>query len=187
MGINDNFTNRTSIMFLIFGLVMIAVSGIVFSLIYYSMDTVQTSFEAMDCEIEGNAFFDDCQGWFTMVLYPFLALKDILVYLSMIFIFVLILGMLLTGYNSGFKPWLMGIMILLNIGLTYASIWVANIYRLLLENDIIRTALIEFSVYNKIMLNFPWFVFITSLFSIAFGLINWQRSRTNTPYGDLDY
>jgi len=73
------------------------------------------------------------------------------------------------------------------MALTYGAIWLSNIYRLLLENEIIRNALIPFTVYNKIMINFPWFVFIISLFSLSFGIVNWQRSRTNTSTGELDY
>jgi len=180
-------TDKSSLVFLVWGLIFIAVSGVMFALTYFVLDTTQTALEGVNCELEGNVFASDCQGLFTMVVYPFLNAKSILIYLSYFSIFILVLGMLLAGYNAGTKPWMIGIMLLVEIALTYGSFYIANIYRLLLDNEIIRNALINFPVYNKIMINFPWFVFVISLFSIAIGIVNWQRSRTNTATGELDY
>lgn len=188
MELSDIFkSDKSAMIFLVWGLLFIAVSGIIFGLMYYTMDITQTALQGMDCSLENNAFGDTCQDIFTMVVYPFLNAKSILIYLSYFSIFLLVLGMLLAGYNSGTKPWMLGILVLVEIGLTYGSLYVANIYRLLIENDIIRTALTSFTPYNKIMLNFPWFVFIVSLFSIALGVVNWQRTRTNVSNGELDY
>ena len=178
---------KSSITFLIFGIVMIAVSGMVFGLTYFVMDEVQDAFENTNCVISNNAFFDNCQEWFTATLYPFLDAKTILVYLDLIFIIVLIIGMLLSGYNAGNKPYMLGLLLVIEIGLVYGSFWVSNIYRDLLSNEVIRTAMANFSLYNNIMLNLPWFVFIVTLFSLGLGVVNWQRVRRNTPIGDLDY
>jgi len=180
-------SDKSSLVFLVWGLVFIAVSGILFSLTYFVMDTTQTALQGVNCDLTGNVLADNCQDLFAMTLYPFLAAKSILIYLSYFSIFILVLGMLLAGYNSGTKPWMMGIMLIVEIALTYGSFYLANIYRLLLDNEMIRTALISFPVYNKIMMNFPWFVFVISLFSIALGIVNWQRTRTNAPTGELDY
>jgi len=180
-------SDKSSLIFLAWGLLFIAVSGFFFSMTYFVMETTQTAFEGLDCELPGNVFGETCQDIFTMVVYPFLNAKEVLVYLSYFFIFILVLGMLLAGYNSGTKSWMIGIMLLVEIAFTYGAIYVSNIYRVLLENELIRNSMINFPVYNKIMMNFPWFVFVVSIFSIAFGIINWQRSRTNTPVGDLDY
>ena len=180
-------SDKSSLVFLVWGFIFIAVSGLMMAIGYYAMDLTQTALMGMDCDITGNAFGDSCQDLFILVVYPFLNAKSILIYLSYFCIFILILGMLLTGYNSGTKPWMMGILVLVEVALTYGSFYIANIYRLLLENDVIRDALVPFTVYNKIMLNFPWFVFVISLFSIALGVVSWQRARTNTPQGELDY
>lgn len=188
MGINNLFdTERSPIMFLLFGLVLIAVSGIAFGMIYYVMDTTETAFQNTHCEIHNNAFFDTCQDAWSLAIYPFFVLKDVLVYFSLFLIMILVLGMLLVGYNSGTKPYMLGVLLLIQIAFTYGSIWLANIYRQLLENEVIRNSLIHFGVYNKIMLNFPWFVFVISLFSLSIGIVNWQRIRRNTKEGDLDY
>lgn len=180
-------TDKSSLVFLAWGLGFIAFSGLFFAFTYFFLDTTQTAFESMNCDLPGNAFGETCQDIFALVLYPALNAKSILIYLSYFSIFILVLGMLLAGYNSGTKPWMMGILLLVEIGLTYGSFYIANIYILLLENDIVREALIPFTVYNKIMLNFPWFVFVISLFSIALGIVNWQRTSRNTPTGELDY
>lgn len=180
-------SDKSSLVFLVWGFIFIAVSGLIFAGIYFFLDTTQTALQGVNCDLTGNAFADNCQELFTMVLYPFLAAKSIFIYLSYFSIFILVLGMLLVGYNSGQKPWMMGILVLVEIALTYGAIWISNIYRTLLNNEVIRDALIPFTVYNKIMVNFPWFVFVVSLFSIAIGLVNWQRSRVNTSTGELDY
>lgn len=181
-------TDKSPLVFLVWGLAFIAISGMYFAFLYYFIDTTQTSLEGIDCDITGNTFGDSCQDLFALVVYPAMNIfKSVLIYLSYFFIFILILGMLLTGYNSGAKPWMMGILVLVEIGLTYASFYIANIYRLLLDNEIVRTALISFPVYNKIMLNFPWFVFVISLFSIALGVVNWQKTSVNTSADELNY
>jgi len=188
MFLDDLFdSDKRNIAFMIFGLVVMVVSGLFFGILYYTMDLTETAFENTNCEIHNNAFFDTCQDVWELGVYPFLALKTVLVYLSMFFIVILIFGMLLTGYNSGSKPYMLGVILLLNLGLTYISIIVANIYRDLLSNQIIQDAMLNFSVYNKVMLNFPWFVFIATLFSLTLGIVNWQRVRRNTPQGELDY
>jgi len=95
--------------------------------------------------------------------------------------------MLLVGYRSGTKPYLLGVLVLIEIAIVYGSIHVANIYRTLLENEIIRNAMIPFGVYNTIMLYLPWFVFIISLFSLVLGIVNWQRTPINSNTEELDY
>jgi hypothetical protein len=97
------------------------------------------------------------------------------------------MGMLLMGYQSGAKPYYLGIYALVEVLIVYGSIHVANIYRTLLENEIIRNAMIPFNVYNTIMLYFPWFVFIISLFSLILGIVNWQKTPTNKVTDELDY
>jgi hypothetical protein len=178
---------KSSITLVITGLIMIAISGLFFALIYFFMNTIQNGLLATNCTIEGNVFFDDCQGMWTLVVYPFLNLKIVLVYLSFFSIFILTIGMLLMGYQSGTKPYFLGVYALVELLIVYGSIHVANIYRTLLENEVIRNAMIQFDVYNTIMLYFPWFVFIISLFSLILGIVNWQKSPTNKVTDELDY
>ena len=171
----------------IISIIMIAVSGIFFGFAYFLMDSTQTAFEANDCVIEGNDIVSSCQDLWELSLYPFLEMKTILIWLSFFFVFTLTLAMLLLGYQTGFKPPMLGLLVIAELLITYGSLYIGNIYRTMIENVILRDIMIPFTVYNKVMLNFPWFVFIVSLFSIALGIVNWQRTRTNSSTGDLDY
>jgi len=190
MEVTDYFSldsAKSSIMLVVTGIILIAVSGLLFSGMYFFMDTVQNGLLSTDCTIQGNAFFDDCQEMFALAVYPFLNLKTVLVYLSFFSIFILTIGMLLIGYQSGTKHSLMGVLILIEIVIVYGAIEIANIYRTLLDNSVIQSAMIPFGVYNTVMLYFPWFVFIISLFSIALGIVNWQQSPVNRVNEELDY
>lgn len=183
----DFHSKKSAIVLIITAIVLIAISGVFFSGAYFVMDKVHTAFLSTNCVIENNAFVDSCQDLFTMTIYPFLAAKYILVWLSFFFIMALTIGMLLFGYHSGTKPSMLGVLIVVEIAITYGSIHIANIYRILLDNPIMLEAMTPFTVYNRIMLNFPWFVFIISLFAIALGIVNWQRTPVNSPTGELDY
>ena len=151
------------------------------------MNTIQTSLLATNCNITGNAFFSNCQEMWELSVYPLLNLKIVLVYLSFFSIFILTMGMLMTGYKLGNHPSLLGVYVLVEILIVYGSIHVANIYRTLLDNEIIRNAMIPFDVYNTIMLYLPWFTFIISLFSLILGIVNWQKTPVNKVSDELDY
>jgi len=190
MELSDYFnvrSGKTSLALVITGIILIAISGLLFAGMYFFMDTLQTALLSTDCEISGNVFFDNCQDMWTMIVYPFLNLKTILIYLSISSIFILTLGMLLLGYKSGTNPVYLGVLILVELAFVYGGIRISNIYRTLLENEIIRDAMIPFQMYNTLMLYFPWFVFIISLFSLVLGVVNWQKSPTNQDSEELDY
>ena len=172
---------------IIVALLAIAISGIVFGVVYFFMDTTQTALEGASCTIENNGVFSSCQEMFEMAAYPFLNMKDILIWASFFFIFVLVAALLVLGYQSGYKPIMLGLLVLIEVLVTYGSLYIANIYRTLVSNPTMLSIMSPFTVYNKIMMNFPWFVFIVSLFSLILGVVNWQRTRVNTGTSDLDY
>ena len=183
----DEWMKYGNIGVVLISLVMIASSGLFFGFIYWGLDNIQTGFEGSDCEISGNDNWATCQEMLEDALYPFLEMRDILIWWNILFIFVLVIAMLLLGYQTGFKPWTIGLLAIFELLLTYGSIYIANIYRVFVSNETIRDMLTEFTVYNRVMMNFPWFVFVVSLFSIALGLVNWQRSRVNDSASDLNY
>ena len=183
----SNMKQYGSIGIILISIFAIMFSGIFFGITYFIMDTVQTGFEGTDCVIENNLFFETCQEMWAMSLYPVLEMKSILIWVSFFFIFALVFGMLILGYQSGKSPVLMGVLIVLTTIITYISIEVANIYRTMIENDILRDMLVEFTVYNKIMLNFPWFIFIVCLFSFIMGIVNWQRTKVNSSTEEMNY
>ena len=183
----NNVVAKGGIFVLVVAFIFIATSGLFFAGVYFLMDNVNTAFLTADCTIENNSIVSDCQGVWEISLYPFLALKEILTWGSFICIFALVAGLLVFGYQSGTRPTLLGLLVIVEIIFTYGSLHIANIYGTLIENSVIRGMLSDFTVYNKIMLNFPWFVFIISLFSLALGVVNWQRTNINNSANTLDY
>ena len=183
----DDIASKGSLTVVILSILAIFLSGIFFGATYYVMDQVDTAFRATDCEISNNVYVDSCQELWELSLYPFLALKELLIWASFFFIFALTLGMLILGYKAGKSPILLGLLIIFVIVMTYGAIEISNIYRTMLETEIFRTMMTNFTVYNKIMMNFPWYIFIVSLMSVMLSLVNFQRSKVNSPTEELDY
>jgi len=172
---------------LIIAILAIAVSGLFFGFSYFLMDNVQTALEGANCVIPNNGIVSNCQELFELAAYPFLRMKDILIWASFFFIFILAISLLVLGYQSGFKPIMLGLLVVVEVFITYGSLYISNIYYILVSNPVINSMMTPFTVYNKIMLNFPWFVFIISLFSLTMGVVNWQRTRINSSNSDLNY
>ena len=183
----DNFKKYGAIGAILISIFAILISGIFFGATYYVMDQVDTAFQNTDCVIENNVFVENCQELWDLSIYPFLALRELLVWISFFFIFALAMGILVLGYQSGKSPVLMGFLVLIVSVVSYLAIEVSNIYRTLLENEMFRNMMVEFTVYNKVILYFPWFIFIISLFAFMMGIVNWQRTRVNSPENELDY
>lgn len=172
---------------MIVSIAMIIISGIGMGFIYYAMDVTADHLEDVHCTIENNVFVSNCQELFNIGFYPFLALRTIVVALNIIFIIGLTAGILLLGYQSGKSPWTIGILIVLALILTYLSLHISNYYQDLLTNEIFYAAMLNFTVYNKIMLNLPWFVFIVSLISAMLSIVNYQKSPVNVSQEVLNY
>lgn len=185
----DNIKQYGGITLIIISLMAIFASGLFFGIAYYVMDVTETSFKANDFPIHNNVFFDNSQQLWDLSVYPFLALRELLVWFSFFFIFALVLGMLVVGYQSGKSPVLMGVLVVFIIALTYGALEISNIYRSLLEISLIRDMMIPFTVYNKVMLNFPWFTFFIGLMSVMLSMVNYQRTHVNaaTTREELNY
>ncbi len=183
----NSIVSKGSIFVLLISFALIALSGLFFGITYFFIDNINTAMLDADCTIENNVIVSSCQELWELALYPFLAIKEVLIWASFFFIFALVAGLLIFGYQSGTRPTLLGLLVIVELLITYGSLHIANMYRILIENDIMRAMLSDFTVYNKIMLDFPWFVFIVSLFSIALGVVNWQRTIVNSPRSDLNY
>jgi len=183
----DDLTTKGSLAVITLSILAILISGLFFGLTYYVMDNVETTFQNTHCTIQNNVYVDNCQDLWGLSIYPFLGLRSIFIWANFFFIFALSLGLLVLGYKSGKSPILLGLLVLFTSVLTYIGIEISNIYRSLIEIDIIRDAMIPFTVYNNIMLRFPWFVFIITLLSVMLGIVNFQRTRPNNSNEVLDY
>lgn len=183
----DDIGTKGTLTVMLISIMVIFMSGLFFAGTYFLMDTVQTKFLDVDCDIPNNLYVDNCQELFDLSINPFLDLKDILIWFSYFFIFALVIAMLLLGYKSGKNPVMIGVLLLITIVFTYLGIEMSNIYRTLLENPFMYSILQPFTIYNKIMLNFPWFIGFLGLLSMALSIVNYQRTSINTPTSDLNY
>lgn len=174
-----NISNKNSIMVIAVSMLMIFMSGLFFGITYFALEATETGFLSNECIINNNAYVENCQELWSLSVYPFLALRYILVYASYFFIFGNVFAMLVIGYRSGKSPAMAGLLVLIISFFTYASILLSNIYRTMLEVTVFRDIMLPFTVYNQIMLYYPWFIFMVSLSSVMLAIVNWQRTRVN--------
>lgn len=181
--------DKNAIVLMVYSIIAIFLSGLFFAGVYYGISTIQTSMEAVNCDLPTQTGYATCQEWFNDTIYNLFNLKGALITFSYIFIFVLVLGMFIVGYQIGGKPVYMGLYFVAVMVLTYGAILISNVYRTFLENDLIYNIMQPFTIYNKIMLNFPWFVGIVGLVGVGLSIINYQRTKVNEPdpVSVLDY
>jgi len=183
---NLDITKKKTVMFFALAILAIFLSGIFLGITYYSVNAVQTGLESADCELTGTPY-TTCQDWFDDTIYKLFALKPMIIVFGYLFIFSLVAGMVLLGYKSGENPITIGIIFVLTTIFTYVAIELSNIYRNLLTNEYFYEMMLPFTIYNKIMLNFPWFVGVVGIITLTLSLVNYQRARVNTPTSDLNY
>lgn len=170
---------------MILSIMAIFFSGIFFGGTYFLFDTLDDSLHGIDCTIEDNVYFDTCQDWFELAIYPFLGLRSIIIWFSYFFIFALVIGMFVMSYKSGKSPVMMPVLILITILFTYLGIELSNAYRVMLDNPLFFSMMTPFNIYNKIILNFPWFIGVIGLITSGISIVNYQKVKPNS--GDLDY
>lgn len=173
--------NKNVIVLIALSITAIFVSGLFFAFTYFVIDTVHEKLQEVNCDLPEVTGYATCQEWFEDTIYNIFNLKGFLIKWSYFFIFTLVLGMLIVGYQVGGKPIFMGIYYLAIMLLTYGGILLSNIYRTFLENSIVYEIMQPFTIYNKIMLNFPFFVGFIGLISIGLSIVNYQRVKVNTP------
>ncbi len=165
----------------------IFLSGILMAIAYYVMNFVKVAFEEVNCLIENNLFFETCQEWFLVSIYPFLDLSRILIWFSYFYIFGVVFGLFYLGYKMRRHPSLLVVHIIFSIVVTYLSIEIANIYRVLLGNEFLYSALQPFTIYNQIMLYFPAFMFFVVFISGIIGLLGIWKDRDLEKGENLSY
>lgn len=171
--------NSRIIVVLGIAMLLIVASGFVLGFVGYFMEITDTALQGVTCDLTGNTLASNCQELFGLSIYPFLALRELFIWFSYIAIFVAVMAILVAGYNAGTSPVSMGIMAMVDILFTYMTLHVSNVYLTLLENNVIRAALTDYSVYNNVMIYLPWFFFIVSIFAIFISIVNYQRTKVN--------
>ena len=175
-----NISSKSSIMVIAISMLMIFSTGVFFGIMYFVMEAAEDGFKENDCDINNNLYFESCQEMWELSVYPFLSLRYIIVYASYFFIFGNVFAMLVIGYRSGQSPAMAGMLMLIISLFTYASILLSNVYRTMTEVVMFREMMLPFTVYNRVMFYFPWFMFVVSLSSIMLAIVNWQRTEVNS-------
>lgn len=186
MPISISSKDQSAITFMVIAIFAIFLSGIFLGIIYFAVNGFHTALQTADCELPGTTY-GDCQTWFSDTIYKLLNLKGMIVVFSYLFIFSLVIGMLILGYKRGENPVMIGVLFVLTSVFTYVAIVVSNIYRNALTNEAFYNLMTPFTIYNKVMINFPWFVAMIGIASLILSIVNFQRARVNTPTSDLNY
>ena len=187
MVLNLNFTKRGKefitniiVVFVLF------VSGLAMAITYYIMNAIQDAFLSVDCLIPQNSLVDTCQEWFALALYPVLNLKSVLIYGNYFLIFGIVFCLFFMGFRTKKHPVLLIVHIISSIIIGYLSIEIANIYRTLLQNEVIFDMLIPFPIYNKIMLYYPQFMFFVIFLSGLMGFMGVFKNVGQFKQGNED-
>jgi len=185
------FSNFT---ILIIFLVVISVVGLIAGILYYDMNIMQSTLATVNFQIpiEDNSSIGvhnvtDFQDILGVVVYPILGLKDSLPFLTYFLVFGFIIAMAVTAYVSSKNPVFFILHILFTFLVTYFCIIISNTYKELLSNPFINQLMIQFTIYNKLMLYLPQVVFFSSLVFGAIAFINIIKPQTNYSQTGLNY
>lgn len=160
-----------------FAICVIFISGILMAISYFILSQIQSKLELIECVIPSNNLASNCQELFAFAVYPVLNVKSVLIYASYFYIFGIVFGLMFLGWRTRKHPSLLVVHILSSVILTYLSIEIANIYRTIIENATMYEILLPFTIYNKIMLYFPQFVFAVVFISGIIGFMGIFRGR----------
>lgn len=180
---------------LIIFLVVATVGGILAGVIYYDMGLMDSTLHTVDfaIPIEVNSTvanatqvntFQDILG---ITVYPILGLRTALPYLAYFMIFAFIIAMAITAYVSSRNPIFFVLHILFTMLITYFCFILSNVYITLLQNPFINQMMINFTIYNKLMIYLPQIMFFTSLLFGVISFINLMKPQTNYNVTGLQY
>lgn len=173
---------------LIIFLVATFVSGILAAIIYYDMEIMDSTLHQVDFQIpiQDNSTVNNeyknistFQDILEVVVYPVLELRYSLPYLTYFMIFGLIMAMFVTAYISSKNPVFFVLHILFLLVVTYFCNILSNAYQTILENPFMNTLLVNFQIYNKVMLYLPQIIFFTGLLFGVIAFINLLKPQSN--------
>ena len=155
----------------------IFLSGLFMAITYYVLSLIEAAFRQVNCLIPDNTYVSTCQEWFAISIYPALNLRFILIWASYFYIFGIVVGLFWLGFKTKKHPVLFVVHMILSIIFGYIAIEIANIYRVLLQNELLYEILTPFVIYNKIMLYFPQFLFFIIFISGIIGMMGIVKGR----------
>jgi len=179
---------------LVFFLVIVSAVGIFGGLVYFGMNTLEVTLKTVDFVIptEDNttavalnmSTFQDILG---VVVYPFLGLRDSLPYLTYFLVFSFIIALGFSAYLTSKNPIFFVLHLLFTILITYFSFLLSNMYIGLLADPFINALMINFTIYNKLMIYLPQIIFFVSLVFGAIAFINIMKPQNKYSSTDINY
>ncbi len=157
----------------------IFLSGLLMAVSFFVLSAIETAFRNVNCLIPNNLYVSTCQEWFAISIYPALNLRFILIWASYFYIFGIVLGLFYLGFRTKKHPSLFVVHMILSIIFGYLAIEIANVYRSLLQNELMFEILTPFVIYNKVMLNFPQFMFFVIFISGLIGFMGLIKGKFN--------
>jgi len=172
---------------------VVAFGGILAGLVYFNMETLDNTLHTVNFPIpvgEGmtqNGNLTDFQDILEIVVYPILGLRDSLPFLTyfMVFAFIIALGM--TAYLTSKNPIFFVVHLLFTALMTYFCILLSNTYVTLMANPFLNQMMIQFTIYNKLMLFLPQIVFFTALVFGVIAFINVMKPQSADTTQGLQY
>lgn len=182
------------VLLLIF-LISVLVGGLLAGIIYYQLNVLNTAVHTINFQIpimnnQSNDYnITDFQSILGYTLYPLLGLRTAIPYLTYFMVFAFVIALMMTAYVSSKNGVFFVLHILITLLITYFAIILSNVYIKLLENTFINQMMVEFTIYNKLMIYLPAVVFFTSLVfaSIAFVNLMKQQSNDSNNQSTLNY
>ena len=188
---NAMFSNFTM---LIMFLAIASVSGLIAGVIYYDMNLIDVTFHTINFDIpkENNLTASnntpaDFQDILNIVAYPILGLRTSLPYLVYFMIFGFIGALGISAYLSSKNPVFFVLHILFTSLITYFSIIISGVYITLLKDPFINSMMVQFVIYNKIMLYLPQILFFTALLFGVIAFVNVMKPQTAGQSVGLNY
>lgn len=162
---------KKQILYNVMAMFLIFVSGLFMAISYYIMAVIEAALTKVNCLIPNNLYVSTCQEWFAISIYPALELRYILIFASYFYIFGILIGLFYIGFKTKKHPSLFVVHMILSIIFGYLSIEISNIYRTIIQSELLYNILVPFPIYNKIMLYFPQFMFFIIFISGLIGLM----------------
>jgi hypothetical protein len=190
---SNNDAIFSNLIMLIMFLVVVSAGGLIAGIIYFDMQVLDINLRTINFTLpiqeigQANSNLTDFQDVLGTVVYPILGLRDSLPYLTyfMVFAFIIALGM--SAYLTSKNPIFFVLHILFTVLITYFCIILSNTYKDLLSQPFINSMMINFTIYNKLMLYLPQVVFFTSLLFGVISFVNIMKPQTNYSNVGLNY
>lgn len=183
--------NYSNLIFMLVFLSITTVSGVLGGLIYFDMNILEDNLLTVNFDIprENNisSNITDFQDIMEIVVYPFLELRESIIYLTYFMVFGFIISLGIVAYLSTKNPVFFVVHLLYTLAITYFSFILSNAYINMLTQPFLNSLMTPFVVYNKIMLYLPQVVFFTSLLFGAISFISIIKPQSQFSNMGINY